>query len=143
MKKKNFLLIIGNGFDLDLGLRTKYKDFIDSNIYDEYTKRIQERYSFKMNYDIESDEEINIFSYFKSVLKIQNWIDLEMEIGNLATRKYFDIDPETGTPIRVLMKSSSAMMDSFNALRECLNKYISHVVFRISKQPKITRNIQA
>ena len=63
MKKKNFLLIIGNGFDLDLGLRTKYKDFIDSNIYDEYTKRIQERYSFKMNYDIESDEEINIFSY--------------------------------------------------------------------------------
>lgn len=127
MKKKNFLLIIGNGFDLDLGLRTKYKDFIDSNIYDEYTKRIQERYSFKMNYDIESDEGINIFSYFKSVLKIQNWIDLEMEIGNLATRKYFDIDPETGTPIRVLMKSSSAMMDSFNALRECLNKYISHV----------------
>lgn len=31
MAKK--ILIIGNGFDIDLGLRTRYSDFAKSNIY--------------------------------------------------------------------------------------------------------------
>lgn len=127
MKKKNFLLIIGNGFDLDLGLKTSYKDFINSEIYKKYENEIQDEYSFKKNYDIEYDEDINIFSYFKSVLRIQNWIDLEMEIGKLATRRTIDIDSETATTIKVPMKSTGAMMNSFNALRECLNEYISEL----------------
>ena len=37
MKKKNILLIIGNGFDLELGLKTSYKNFIESDIYDSYS----------------------------------------------------------------------------------------------------------
>lgn len=125
MKKKNILLIIGNGFDLELGLESSYKSFINSKIYERYEKEIQKKYSFKTNYDLERDSDLNIFSYFKSVLRIQNWIDLEMEIGKLATRKTIALDPNSERRINVLMKSSEAMMDSFNALRECLNEYIS------------------
>lgn len=125
MKKKNILLIIGNGFDLELGLESSYKSFINSKIYERYEKEIQKKYSFKTNYDLERDSDLNIFSYFKSVLRIQNWIDLEMEIGKLATRKTIAFDPNSERRINVLMKSSEAMMDSFNALRECLNEYIS------------------
>lgn len=125
MKKKNFLLIIGNGFDLELGLKTSYKDFVNSSTYKKYEQEIQKKYAFKTKYDINHDINLNIFSYFKSVLKIQNWIDLEMEIGKLATRKIVYYNPNAARKKEVLMKSSEAMMDSFNALRECLNEYIS------------------
>lgn len=124
MKKKNFLLIIGNGFDLELGLETGYRDFIESKIYKRYEEKIQKKYLLKKDYDIKHDEDLNIFSYFKSILNIQNWIDLEMEIGKLATRKNVYYNSDVGR-IETNMKSSEAMMDSFNTLRECLNEYIS------------------
>ena len=39
------LLIIGNGFDIDLGLKTRYSDFIESGYYP-----IKERMSFDYGY---------------------------------------------------------------------------------------------
>ena len=41
MKKKNFLLIIGNGFDMELGLKTGFRSFVESPIYEKYEKEIQ------------------------------------------------------------------------------------------------------
>ena len=134
MKKKNFLLIIGNGFDIELGLNTRYSDFIKSPIYKRYEDELQDMFCFKTNYDLEYDEEFNIFSYFRSVLEIQNWIDLEMEIGRLATRKTVVLDPETGKPIKVLMKSTELMERSFDTLRICLNEYISELEIPAKKQ---------
>ena len=34
--KKNVVIILGNGFDLDLKLKTSYKDFLESKIFDDY-----------------------------------------------------------------------------------------------------------
>lgn len=124
MKKKNFLLVIGNGFDMELGLKTGFRSFVESPIYEKYEKEIQNEYAFKKNYNIDYDQNLNIFSYFKSVLKTQKWIDLEMEIGKLATRKTVELDPETENRIKVFMKSTEAMKRSFDVLRECLNEYI-------------------
>lgn len=126
MKKKNFLLIIGNGFDIELGLRTKYSDFIQSSIYKRYEDELQDMFSFKTKYNIEHDEEFNIFSYFRDVCKFQNWIDLEMEIGKLATRKNVYYNSSVGRK-EVNMKSTEPMMRSFEALRMCLNEYISEL----------------
>lgn len=127
MKKRNFLLIIGNGFDIELGLKTKYSDFIQSPIYKSYEDELQKMFSFKTKYDFEYEEEFNIFSHFKKVYKIQNWIDLEMEIGKLATRAPEMMDSETGEFVKELIKSTEPMMRSFEALRMCLNEYISEL----------------
>lgn len=124
MKKKNILLIIGNGFDLELGLRTSYKNFIESDIYDYYSKRISESLGIQKTFDIRYDIDINIFKYFKNILSIQNWIDLEMEIGKLAGRNMEILNRKTGHYEKYLAISSDFMMSSFNALRDCLNDYI-------------------
>ena len=124
MKKKNILLIIGNGFDLELGLKTSYKDFIESNIYACYSKKISVSLEPKKTFDLKYDIDINIFKYFKDILSIQNWIDLEMEIGKLASRNMETVNRQTGRYEKRLAVSSDFMMSSFNALRNCLNDYI-------------------
>lgn len=127
MKKKNFLLIIGNGFDIELGLRTKYSDFIQSPIYKRYEDELQDMFSFKTDYSIEYDTEFNIFSYFRNICKSQNWIDLEKEIGILATRKILVFVQNSERQTRLRVKSTEPMMRSFEALRMCLNEYISEL----------------
>lgn len=127
MKKKNFLLVIGNGFDIELGLKTKYIDFIQSPIYKRYEDELQDMFSFKTNYNLEYDTEFNIFSYFRNVCKSQNWIDLEKEIGILATRKILVFVQNSERQIRLRVKSTESMMRSFEALRMCLNEYISEL----------------
>lgn len=124
MKKKNILLIIGNGFDLELGLRTSYKNFIESDIYDYCSIKISESLGYKKRYNLQFDVDINIFEHFKNILSIQNWIDLEMEIGKLAGRHMKKTNNETGLYEDYLAVSSDFMMSSFNALRDCLNDYI-------------------
>ena len=57
------LLIIGNGFDIDLGLKTKYSDFIESNCFDENKN--------------------NLFKSIYRSYKNMNWIDLENELKNM------------------------------------------------------------
>lgn len=126
MKKKNFLLVIGNGFDLELGLDTSYKSFVKSKIYDEYSERLMQDPEFKQkdSYDLLYDLDFPIFNYFTEILKIQNWIDLEMEIGRIASRKIKKISRKENKYYDVLAESTDFMMKSFNALRECLNEYI-------------------
>lgn len=125
MKKKNFLLIIGNGFDLELGLDTSYKSFVKSDIYDKYLKQLMEDPDLtkKESYNF-YDLDFPMFEYFKEILKIQNWIDLEMEIGRLASRHIQKFNQYTRKFDNVLAISTDYMMRSFNALRECLNEYI-------------------
>lgn len=58
-KNKEILIIIGNGFDLDLGLKTSYPHFINSNYFDRGTYLNQ---------------------YLIRKYQINNWIDLENEL---------------------------------------------------------------
>lgn len=120
---KNILLIIGNGFDIERGLKTSYKDFINSEIYDKYSQILSENPAYNINYNIIYDVNIPIFQHFRTIAEIQNWIDLEVEIGKLASRTYKQIDFYSQEYIKTI-ESSDFMMYSFNLLRECLNNYI-------------------
>ena len=60
----NKTLIIGNGFDLDLGLKTDYSSFIAS---DEFISLLPQN---------------NLATYIQSVHSIQNWVDVENEFKN-------------------------------------------------------------
>lgn len=94
------VLIIGNGFDLDLGLNTRYSDFAKSSGY------------FKTTTDS---------SYLKQhlnrVVNNEKWLDLEMEL-----EKYAAIS-------RGIYKTVSSItqredMDSFESLKSSLTDYL-------------------
>ena len=67
----NSILIIGNGFDLDLGIKTKYIDFANSEDWP-----FKERFSF----------EENTLSYFLNSHKnnVETWFDLEELLAKFA-----------------------------------------------------------
>lgn len=64
------LIIIGNGFDINLGLKTSYNDFLKSK---EFASTIE-------------DGKNNLCLSLKQTHYLQNWIDVENEIKNLAKR---------------------------------------------------------
>ena len=67
----NSILIIGNGFDLDLGIKTKYIDFANSEYWP-----FKERFSF----------EENTLPYFLNSHKnnVETWFDLEELLAKFA-----------------------------------------------------------
>lgn len=64
----NTLVIIGNGFDLNIGLKTSYRDFMESP---ECFALINNRNNYLLN---------RIFNNFK----LQNWVDIEAELKSFA-----------------------------------------------------------
>ncbi len=61
------IIIIGNGFDLNLGLKTSYKDFIESDYF---------------IYLIKHDN--SLATYLMSKTNLNNWVDIEKEITNYS-----------------------------------------------------------
>lgn len=62
------IIILGNGFDLNLGLKTSYRDFIDSKICHDLFKQ-------KHNY---------ILSCITGKYHLKNWVDIEEELKTIA-----------------------------------------------------------
>ncbi len=74
----NITFLIGNGFDLNLGLKTSYQDFLDY-----YLKN--------------TNNDTEIIKYFKNIIKeeqendIDTWADAEIFLGKI-TEKFDDAD---------------------------------------------------
>lgn len=66
-KKDNQLLILGNGFDLDIGYQTRYSDFAKSIVWP-FLKRTN-----------------GLGGYLQSCANSDNWLDLEMALLNYAS----------------------------------------------------------
>lgn len=60
------LIVVGNGFDLSLGLKTSWKDFLSSSQFVSFANRNL------------------LFQHLKAKFSIQNWIDVENELGEYA-----------------------------------------------------------
>lgn len=120
-KEHKVLLLIGNGFDCDLGLKTKYKDFVESVYF-------QNNVTCKFDPDrlIESDYDFNIFDYlYYRYNENNNWIDIEHELAELATRKSITFDESSGRNIYVKPVMGKEQKVSFMQLKKNLNDYIS------------------
>lgn len=65
------ILILGNGFDLDLGLKSRYRDFMNSSTW----RNVKGR-DYILSY--------NIISFLEEKNQIENWFDAESEILNYA-----------------------------------------------------------
>lgn len=74
------LLILGNGFDLHCGLKSSYKDFFQSTIFD----TIGGRYGLpQMKAGVSGFWETLLFGYYTTFSKVNyNWCDIETIIKN-------------------------------------------------------------
>lgn len=79
MENKDYrvVLVIGNGFDLDLGLKTKYNDYMNSDYFDR---------AHSISVYVHSDKKgVNLFNYLKEKASDNhNWIDIEKELADFA-----------------------------------------------------------
>ena len=67
------IVIIGNGFDLSLGLKTSYKDFIES---DSFTLLLKKENSLTI--------------YLNGKQEINNWVDIEKELTEYSKLVPYD-----------------------------------------------------
>ena len=69
--KYDHMLVIGNGFDLNLGLRTTYRDFVNSRIFKRvYVKRMKEKNS-------KGNPSPSLIDYLYGKKFIEKWYDIE------------------------------------------------------------------
>lgn len=75
------LLILGNGFDLSLGLKTSYISFMESDLF-------QRRVAIKHYPNAKIDlHDKNIHNYLTHQKRMKNWIDVEMELKKYASQQ--------------------------------------------------------
>lgn len=94
------IIIIGNGFDLNLGLKTRYKDFVDS---DYFTSLIKSKNT--------------LATYLINKSQLNNWIDIEKEITNYSIEVENLNNGETSINVK----------DDFKALKMALTDYLKEV----------------
>jgi len=81
------IIIIGNGFDLNLGLKTSYKDFIESD-----------------HYKLLIAKDNLLAKYFMSKTDLNNWVDIEKEITQYSM--YIkDTDPNVKINFKALKEA--------------------------------------
>jgi len=114
------LLVIGNGFDLDLNLKTSYGNFLNSHFFTDNLSIGRE------TSNVYYSENINIFDYLKGCQNIKGWIDVEAELGNLASRKVQDLD-ENNRIYNRLAKVSEKEKSTFQDLRMALFDYLQNL----------------
>lgn len=89
---KDRILILGNGFDLDLGLKTSYKDFYDSRYWP--FKKLQHDYD-KGQYT----RPVSLCDALLLEKRNNSWFDIEATLGKYACHKRSDdggyVHPDT------------------------------------------------
>lgn len=98
----NKVLIIGNGFDLDLGLKTNYSDFIEDKSFKDLT------------------ESNSLAKAIKKEHEIKKWIDLEAFLKNYIIAQ--------STSDVFANKDDSYLKQEFYAIQNSLNEYIGNKI---------------
>lgn len=93
------VLIVGNGFDLNLGLPTRYSDFIESDIF------------------LSLDSEVS--SYMSSIDSKMGWVDIEEELISLSSS--YKNDDLSGSAV------GKSFRDGFKNLRSALLQYMCQI----------------
>lgn len=102
-------LIIGNGFDIDMGLRSRYSDFAKSNEFNALCQKV-----YSMYYEEERDNSI--------VLQLQrayaesNWFDIEEEIHKYLV-EHTGLDEKIKGFVRI----------EFDGLKDALFNYLQRI----------------
>lgn len=121
----NRTIIIGNGFDLDLGLATSYKDFIDSHYFlSKMTMTV-----------INNPHESNLYNYLKKeILRDSKWNDIECSLKQYAKRGKI-IFPALRRTHEVDNVSSPECLQYFDNLKSSITNYLLSIDYnRINRE---------
>ena len=112
---RKLLVIIGNGFDLDLELKTSYQHFMLSKTFEKYRKE---------SHSLPNDSycRLNLFDYLLGRFdgNDKKWIDVEIELRDFA--KNIDL-----TEYDNKQKAIDYIETSFNQIRAALCDYLSGI----------------
>ena len=114
MKMK--ILIIGNGFDLNLGIKTSYKDFIQSEHFKDLVAKKD-----------------NMAEYFNEKNELNNWVDIENELTNYSIKvknKNLDIENNFNEIRLSLMNYLKEEIDKVDAI---FNFNYTNSVFKVTE----------
>ena len=117
------VFIVGNGFDLDLGLRTKYEQFFKSKYFkDNVTLRDVELIELILDPTNENpipfqSTPFSVFDYLAACQNLNNWCDIERALGNLP--KFIDGNGHL---------NFSISKDSFEQLHIAFADYLKSVI---------------
>ena len=103
-------LVIGNGFDIDAGLPSKYSDFVDSLEWEELCKRFQ-GLMLTSGYKAYS-----LIAHLQKVHGEKNWFDIEEEIYNFVN--------ENSNNDELVIAD---MRNEFDAIKKALVAYLKRV----------------
>lgn len=113
-------LIIGNGFDLDLGLPSKYSDFADSPEFHDLARRMHDMY-------FEEERKNSLVLQIQQASNNSNWFDIEEEIHKYVLNRPY-LDENMIRHVR----------SEFDALKRALTNYLK----RVSKELEHKANKQ-
>ena len=129
---KNVLLVVGNGFDLNLGLKTSYKDFINSinlpnniKLNFDLSETIPKKINI-LNTDLIEVSENNLIRELINLHVKNNWVDIEQELGNFA-RGYFSTQEviEITSDYKVRAHSNELILKEYVELKQVLKEYLT------------------
>ena len=116
---RKVVIVIGNGFDLDLNLKTSYKNFMTSKTFKDYRKDSH-------SLPIDSYSRLNLFDFLKERFdgNDKRWIDIEIELRDFAKNiDLSDFDNE--------IEAINYIKTSFNQLQLALCDYLSEIDYTI------------
>lgn len=90
------VLVIGNGFDLNLGLKTSYRDFFDSSFYPtkDVNPELRQILSNPLVRRGFAPFTVSVFDYLNAYRDLTNWCDIEGALGFLLS--FFPNNGRTG-----------------------------------------------
>lgn len=122
-KPHTLVAVIGNGFDLDLGLDTRYSDFFKSQYFQDkvdqeqvkrlYDYSVCENVIYNMNIPKQSHSILNLLACKQSIVSSENWFDLETELAIIAQR---DISKEEQKDLKLISELDLVRKEKFEKL---------------------------
>lgn len=106
------VLIIGNGFDLNLGLKTSYRDFLASN---EFKEIINDEVNTGRNY---------IKKHIVNKYNLEKWVDIELELTNFSK--------DNGSFI-IQNKKDDLVFEDFKEIKQALLHYLCNIDYTIDE----------
>ncbi|HBZ60869.1 MAG TPA: hypothetical protein DEO30_08225 [Lactococcus sp.] len=112
--------LLGNGFDIQCGLKTSYIDF--------YKYILKKKYSINLTKEIDKELALKIDNIiyseiYKSKDNIENWADLELQLGVFTKR----LKKRLNEPDQDVQKIANKFLNDFEILREDLNEYLKYI----------------
>ena len=112
--------LLGNGFDIQCGLKTSYIDF--------YKYILKKKYSINLTKEIDKELALKIDNIiyseiYKSKDNIENWADLELQLGVFTKR----LKKRLNEPDQDVQKIANRFLDDFEILLEDLNDYLKSI----------------